>query len=336
MKQTLEKITKERLTQWPDFFNVINKELLIVEESLISKLSVKSKLLSEIVKYIFQAGGKRFRPALCLLIAKSTGNITSKHIILAELTELIHTASLIHDDIIDSAKLRRGIETINSLWNDKISVITGDFLFAEASIRLGILENTEIVKIYAKVLSDLCDGEIEQYSYKFNTSTSWDYYLHKSTTKTASLFAACCKSSAILNNKDIKIVEEAERFGNNLGIGFQIVDDILDFTSSIKEAGKEVGADLKQGIITAPTLFALNSTDERTKQLRNLIENRFNNDEREFDMAIRLVHELGGCEKAKQLASDYLNKAKENLTFVQDSFLKSHLFKTTDYILERF
>lgn len=335
MKQTLEKFTLDKQENWPDFFNVINEELSILDNNLISSLQTKNTLLQEIIKYILQAGGKRFRPVLCFLIAKSTGKITKDHITLAELTELIHTASLIHDDIIDSSKLRRGRETINSLWNDKISVITGDFLFAQASIRLGLLENTEIVKIYAQVLSDLCDGEIEQYTFKFNTNISWDYYLHKSTTKTASLFAACCKSASIINRQDINTINQSESFGKYLGIAFQIVDDILDFTSNKKLIGKEISTDLKQGIITAPTLFALNSTDERVKQLRELIECQFNYDEKDFDKAIRLVFELGGCEKAKQLASEFLLKAKDNLAFVKDVNLKTYLFKAADFILSR-
>lgn len=333
--KSLEKLTLEKETQCPGFFNVVNKELSVVEENLIYKLPTKSNLLTEIIRYILKAGGKRFRPVLCLLIAKSTGGINDKHIILAELTELIHTASLIHDDIIDSARLRRGRETINSLWNDKISVISGDFLFAQASIRLGLLENTEIVKIYAKVLSDLCDGEIEQYSFKFSTNISWDYYLEKSNAKTASLFAAACKSSAIINNQDKKTTEQTESFGKYLGIAFQIVDDILDFTSSKKKIGKEIGTDLKQGIITAPVLFALNSTDERTKQLKDLIENQFNNKEEDFNKAIGLTFELGGCENAKQLATDYLIKAKNNLLFVKDLNLKTYLEQACDYIFSR-
>ena len=332
MKQVLEKMNCKKHHERPDFLSIIEKELNIVEENLTSRLTLKGGILKEIVNYIFSAGGKRFRPALCLLIAKATGSITRKHIILSELTELIHTASLIHDDIIDSANLRRGKETINKLWNDKISVITGDFLFAEASIRLGELENTEIVKIYAHVLSSLCDGEIEQYSYKFNTNISWDYYIRKSTTKTASLFAACCKASAILNNQEKEVIEKAENFGNNLGIAFQIVDDILDFTSNLKELGKETCSDLKQGIITAPTLFALNSKDERSKQIKNLIESRFEN-EKDFDKVIRFINELGSCEKAKQLADEYLLKAKENLTFVKDPLLKNHICQTFEYIL---
>ena len=153
MRQAIEKLELANSVHWPGFLNVISKELSHVEENLIYHLPSQSKILSEIIKHILNAGGKRIRPAICLLTAKATGGVNPKHIILSELTELIHTASLIHDDIIDSATLRRGQETINTLWNDKISVISGDFLFAQASIRLGILENTEIVKIYAKVLS---------------------------------------------------------------------------------------------------------------------------------------------------------------------------------------
>lgn len=335
MKTILNNIYKEKNNQRPNLFDTIEKELSLVEENLNGNLQAKSKLLQEIVAYIFNAGGKRIRPALCLLISKATGKILDKHITLAELTELIHTASLIHDDIIDSANLRRGKETINSLWNDKISVISGDFLFAEASIRLGELENTEVVKIYAKVLSDLCDGEIEQYAKKFNTNISWEYYLQKTTTKTASLFAALCKSAAILNATSKETIDEANSFGNNLGIAFQITDDILDFTSSSFEIGKEASSDLKQGIITAPTLFAINSSDERANQIRKLIENRFNDNENDFDKVIRLIFELGSCERAKQLALGYINKAKDNLSFVRDQKLKSKLFDIADCIIER-
>lgn len=331
----IENLIQNKITEWPKFFQIINKELSILENNLNFNLPTKNNLLTEIVRYILKAGGKRLRPALCFLTAKATGDINDRHIILGELTELIHTASLIHDDIIDSAKLRRGRETINSLWNDKISVITGDFLFAQASIRLGLLENTEIVKIYAKVLSDLCDGEIEQYAFKFNTNISWDYYLHKSNTKTASLFAATCKSAAIINNQDIKTVQSAEAYGRSLGIAFQIVDDILDFTGNEKRTGKESGADLKQGLITAPTLFALNSTDKRSKQLKDLIENRFNNEENDFYKAIELTFELGGCEEAKQLAREHLHNAKSNLTFVKDLSLKPYLEQASDYIFSR-
>ena len=335
MKQTLEKVIEEKQSDWPGFLKIIYQELSIVEENLIYKIPTKSKLLEEIIRYILKAGGKRIRPALCFLTAKATGEITNKHIILAELTELIHTASLIHDDIIDSARFRRGTETINSLWNDKISVITGDFLFAQASIRLGLLENTEIVKIYAKVLSDLCDGEIEQYTYKFNTNISWDYYLEKSTTKTASLFAAACKSASILNNTEPDIISQAGQFGEYIGIAFQIVDDILDFTSNIKTIGKEIGTDLKQGIITAPTLFALNSTHKKAKDLKDLIENQFNNNNSDLENAIKLVLELDGCEKAKELANQYILKAKEKSIFVKNINIKTYLSQTADYLLSR-
>lgn len=335
MKQTIEKINKDKKLKWPDIFNLVGKELSIVEDNLSYNLPSEGLLLKEIISYIFRSGGKRFRPALCLLLAKATGSVSNKHIILSEITELIHTASLIHDDIIDSAKLRRGKETINNIWSDKISVITGDFLFAQASVRLGELENTEIVKIYANVLSDLCKGEIEQYTLSFNPNISFEYYLRKSTSKTASLFAACCKSSTILNNQTPEIMNKAHDFGNYLGIAFQIIDDVLDFTSSTHELGKEVGSDLKQGIITAPVLFAINSPDQRSRQIKILIENRFNYNDLDFDKTIRLVYELDGCQKAKQLAKEYIIKAKDNLTFVQDKYTKSCLLNTCDFILLR-
>ncbi len=335
MQQVIDKLNKDKKEQWPEFFDAISKELAELKYNLTEKLPIKSKLLSEIVKYVFIAGGKRLRPALCFLSAKATGGVTDKHLVLAELTELIHTASLVHDDIIDSAHLRRGEETVNSLWNDKISVITGDFLFGQASVKLGELENTEIVKIYANVLSDLCDGEIEQYSSKFDTKISWEKYLHKSTAKTASLFAAACKSAAILNNQSLEDIKLANNFGLYLGIAFQIVDDTLDFTSNSTELGKAVASDLKQGIITAPTLFALSASDDRAKQIQVLIESRFNEREEDFKKAINLVIELEGCKKAAMMAKEYIEKANASLSFVKDRTFHTYLTSVGDYVLSR-
>ena len=333
MKQALEKINSEQNLKWPAFFSAINKELDQVEENLTKKLPAKSKLLKEVLTHIFLSGGKRLRPALSLLMAKATKGINNKHIVLSELTELIHTASLIHDDIIDSAKLRRGNQTVNNLWNDRISVISGDFLFGQASVKLGELENTEIVKVYANVLSDLCDGEIEQFTLLFDISITLEKYIEKSISKTASLFAACCKSAAILNNCNLDTIEKANNFGLNFGIAFQIVDDILDFTSNAKEIGKEVSSDLKQGIITAPTILALNSSDERAKQIKYLLETRFANKESDFDTAIRLIFELGGCDKAKSLAISYSDKAINSLDFISDLKLKASLVNITESVI---
>lgn len=335
IKQMIENLIHEKYTTKPGFLSEVSSELAYIAKNLQNDLPIKSLLLSEIVNHIFCAGGKRIRPALCFLIAKGTGSVNKKHFILAELTELIHTASLIHDDIIDSAKLRRGVETINSLWNNKLSVIAGDYLFAQASVRLGMLENNEIVKIYANVLSDLCDGEIEQYTHKFKTDISWDDYINKSIAKTASLFSAICKSTAIINNLAPDSIYKAESFGKFLGIAFQIKDDLLDFTSSVTDLGKEVCSDLKEGIITAPTLYALKSSDNRKQQLKLLIENRFNNDPLCFDQAIRLVLELGGCEKAEELANKYIADAKKSLTFISDVKIKEYLYDACDFILNR-
>lgn len=333
MKQAIEKKEEEYIGS--EFLEPINKELSDVENKLHSNAPDANNLLSEIITYILKAGGKRIRPAFSLLLAKGTGEITEKHIILAELTELIHTASLIHDDIIDSASIRRGTETLHTLWNDKISVIVGDYLFAQASVRLGELENNEIVKIYAKVLSDLCSGEIEQYANKFKINISWEYYIHKSHSKTASLFAAACQCSAMLNNLNKIEIEQANNFGKYIGIAFQIKDDLLDFTSTTKKLGKNLFSDLKEGIITAPTLFALNSNDKRSEELKKLIESRFNNSEKSFDEAIRLVFELGGIEKAHELAQKYINDATSNLGFVKNQIFKKHLENAANFIIKR-
>lgn len=320
--------------EWPSFFSDISINLDELQYNLTEKLSSADNLLTDLVKHIFKAGGKRLRPALCFLVAKGTTGISSRHMVLAELTELIHTASLIHDDIIDSANFRRGEKTINNLWNDKLSVIYGDFLFAEASIRLGILEKSEIVKIYAQVLSDLCAGEIDQFARKFDTSISWDYYINKSKSKTASLFAAACKSSAILSELSKEDIYKANQFGEYLGIAFQIVDDVLDFTSTNKEMGKDVCSDMKQGLLTAPVIYALESQNEKAKILKVNIESRFL-DEEVFKQSVDLVFELNGIEKAKILANEYIEKAKESLDFIRDKNVSKSMLELCNSVVEK-
>lgn len=335
MKQVIEKKKSGLQYVGPEFVEPVLTELQLVEEKLLSNAPANNNILADAVKYILKAGGKRIRPTLSLLIAKGTGSISSKHIILAELTELIHTASLIHDDILDGASIRRGQETLHMLWNDKVSVITGDYLFAQASVRLGELENTDIVKIYAKVLSDLCSGEIDQYEHKFKINISWEYYIHKSTSKTASLFAAACKGAAIINGLNKNEIELASNFGKSIGIGFQIKDDLLDFISKSKDTGKNTFSDLKNGIITAPTLFALSSTDKRALQLKTLIESRFNNNPENFDEAIRLIFELGGIERSFELAKKYIDDAKNNLAFIENPTIKAYLETAAEYIIKK-
>ena len=252
----------------PDLASIlepIKSELELVEQWLNTNLVDESPFIAELLGQVFQAGGKRIRPALCLLSAKASaatpGDVGRLQIILAVLTELIHTASLVHDDVIDAASLRRGQETVNKKWSDKLAVLIGDLLFAQASVCLARLMNPEIVGIYGQVLGDLCAGEIRQMRAQYITNVDWDTYIQKSIWKTASLIAAGTHSAPILNARSMDVVAAMKDYGLNIGICFQIVDDLLDYTGTSNSLGKAAGNDLAQGLITAPALFVLERKD---------------------------------------------------------------------------
>jgi all-trans-nonaprenyl-diphosphate synthase len=329
-------------------FESIHLDLEIVDKNLSVELPKICGPLAEIISFIMSASGKRIRPALALLVGyltsldseslKSTNSgkasLKPQHFILAELTELIHTASLVHDDLLDQSIQRRGQETIHLKWGTKVAVITGDFLFAQASVKLGEINNTEIVSIYAQVLAELCIGEINQAQSRFDLSKiDLNNYITKSTNKTASLFSAATKSAALLNQLPNHQVEQMFSYGQNLGIAFQIIDDLIDFTSESKELGKPAMGDLMQGIFTAPVIYALQ--DETVNlQLKELIKTRFA-DPGSLNEAKDLISSSGGFDKTLQLAESYVTKALTELESFPNSAYKENLQQIAQFVLKR-
>jgi geranylgeranyl pyrophosphate synthase len=319
----------------------VQKELTESESFLRSNLVDNSTFVTELLSQIFQAGGKRIRPALCLLSARATsGNdVDQLQIILSVLTELIHTASLVHDDVIDQANLRRGKETVNRKWNDKLAVLVGDLLFAQASICLAKLQSPTIVGIYGQVLGDLCAGELAQMQQKYLCTVNWDNYIRKSVCKTASLFAAGCKSAAILNNQSDRVVTAMSDYGLNLGICFQIIDDLLDVTSSESKLGKPAGSDLANGVITAPALFVLERKDQAAKNLEKLITSRAissESNEEALAEALEIIRDTGAIESTMALAHGYAKVCHQLLAdYLPESPYRQSLHSLADFMLQR-
>lgn len=314
-------------------------DIALVEQWLNTNLIDDTPFVAELLAQIFQAGGKRIRPAIVLLASRATARTDQEfsrlHIVLAVLTELIHTASLVHDDVIDSASLRRGKQTVNRRWNDRLAVLLGDLLFAQASICLARIMNPVIVGIYGQVLGDLCAGEIRQMRQQYSITVDWDAYIHKSFCKTASLFAAGSHSGAILNACSDELVSSLNQYGRNLGICFQIVDDLLDVTGSSDQMGKQAGSDLQSGILTAPALFILERGDSVSNRLEHLIKTRAINETEGAQEALNLIRENGGTEKAADLARKYGQSAIECLAKVPPSPYKNSLEELVNYVLTR-
>ena len=332
----------------PDLIQIaapVAHEMQLVEEWLTTNLIDDSAFVGELLSQLFQAGGKRIRPLISLLASAASltdekvdphhSKMSRLHIILAVLTELIHAASLVHDDVIDAADVRRGQTTVNRRFNDKMAVLLGDLLFAQASICLARIMNPSVVGVYGQVLGDLCSGEISQMRQQFSLKVDFDAYVQKSIGKTASLIAAGAHCGAILNARSNEVIQALHQYGTNLGICFQIVDDLLDVTGSAAKTGKPVGSDLKNGLLTAPSLFILARGDELSERFAELVKTRKVENEDGLKEALTIVEEGGGIEKTKELAGAYGLKARDALNILPPTPARQSLSDIVDYVLVR-
>jgi all-trans-nonaprenyl-diphosphate synthase len=257
-------------------------------------------------------------------------DITPRHRRLAEITEMIHTASLVHDDVVDEADLRRNVPTVNNLFDNRIAVLAGDFLFAQSSWYLANLDNLQVVKLLSEVIRDFAEGEILQSINRFDVDISLESYLEKSYYKTASLIANSAKAAGVLSDVSDETAEQLYGYGRDLGLAFQIVDDILDFTSPTEVLGKPAGSDLISGNITAPVLFAI----EENPDLITLIDREFKK-EGDIEQALQIVNESQGIDRARDLAAYHAKLAVKQLECLKPSGASRSLFELADYVLSR-
>ncbi|XP_010537690.1 PREDICTED: solanesyl diphosphate synthase 2, chloroplastic-like [Tarenaya hassleriana] len=319
-----------------DLFEVVADDLQTLNNNLLSIVGAENPVLISAADQIFGAGGKRMRPGLVFLVSRATAEsvglkeLTTEHRRLAEIIEMIHTASLIHDDVLDESDLRRGKETVHQLYGTRVAVLAGDFMFAQASWYLANLENLDVIKLISQVIKDFASGEIKQASSLFDCDVELDDYLLKSYYKTASLVAASTKGAAVFSGVDSDVTEQMYQFGKNLGLSFQIVDDILDFTQSSEQLGKPAANDLAKGNLTAPVIFAL----ENEPRLREIIESEFC-EPGSLEEAIELVRNCGGIKRARELAEEKADLAVKNLQCLPRSAFRSALEDMVMYNLER-
>ncbi|NJL45386.1 MAG: solanesyl diphosphate synthase [Leptolyngbyaceae cyanobacterium SM2_3_12] len=296
-------------------------------------VGTRHPILSAAAEHLFGAGGKRIRPAIVLLLAKATlpgQDITPKHRRLAEITEMIHTASLVHDDVVDEASVRRGVPTVHSSFGNRIAVLAGDFLFAQSSWYLANLDNLRVVKLLSQVIMDLAEGEIQQGLNRFDTSLTIEAYLDKSYFKTASLMANSSKAVGVLSQLPETAINQLYAYGRHLGLAFQVVDDILDFTGTDEILGKPACSDLKSGNLTAPVLYAM----EEHPFLATLIEREFSEAD-DFSQAIDLIHHSQGLQRSRSLAADHAHQAADCLQQLPPSAAHQALHDMADYVLRR-
>ena len=298
-------------------------------------LSHTEGLLSQVLEHIKHRGGKRMRPLLILLIAKNYGGVNDVTLRSAVGLELLHTASLVHDDVVDESKERRGQPSVNAVYNNKVAVLVGDYVLSTALLNISYTNNSDILRSIAVLGRNLSNGEILQLSNIQNTEFSEDIYYDVIKMKTAALFESCCEVGTLSVNANEKQIELAKEFGRNLGIIFQIRDDIFDYYDS-KEIGKPTGNDMAEGKLTLPVLYALNSTHD--SEMEEIARKVKRNDVTRYEIArlVDFTKNNGGIEYAERKMLELRQKCMEFIDSESVSEeIRTSLTAYIDYVIQR-
>ena len=298
-------------------------------------LSHTDGLLSQVLEHIRHRGGKRMRPLLILLIAKNYGGVNDVTLRSAVGLELLHTASLVHDDVVDESKERRGQPSVNAEYNNKVAVLVGDYVLSTALLNISFTNNSDILRSIAVLGRNLSNGEILQLSNIQNTEFSEDIYYDVIKMKTAALFEACCEVGTLSVNANKRQIELAKEFGRNLGIIFQIRDDIFDYYDS-KEIGKPTGNDMAEGKLTLPVLYALNSTHD--SEMEEIARKVKRNDVTRYEIArlVDFTKNNGGIEYAERKMLELRQKCMEFIDSESVSEeIRTSLTAYIDYVIQR-
>ncbi|UCG94025.1 MAG: polyprenyl synthetase family protein [Candidatus Aerophobus sp.] len=313
----------------------IKGELQMVEEELRRKLCSNSELVHRLNEYILNVPGKLLRPALLLFSAR-VSNCQNSHVIpLAAVVEMVHTATLIHDDIVDKSDLRRGQPTINSRWGNGISIVLGDHWYSRAFSSLSRLGVPQILEMLLEVIETICVGELEQLKHRYDPSFGEREYLEVVQKKTASLMSFCCRAGGLIGKAPPKEIDSLANYGLNLGIAFQIVDDCLDLVGTEERAGKSLGSDLLEGKLTLPLIA---TRARANKKDRELIRHTFNSKKigaGRLNQMKGLVKRYGGIEYALGKAEEYRDISKEELRSLKKFEPRDSLSLLADYVVKR-
>jgi len=313
--------------------DLIHEELERVERKMREVSRIEYEQLRATLDYLLGGGGKRLRPALVLLSSRFYPADAEKVTSLAAAVETLHTATLIHDDLIDNAFLRRGNPTLNALWNSAATVLTGDYLFARAAAFAAETESVRVVSIFAQTLMTICGGELKQIFGGDERQTTRDYYYQRIYSKTASLFAASSETGAILSGAPEPEVQALRDYGYNLGMAFQIVDDILDFAGNEGDLGKPIGSDLRQGIVTLPTICFLEAHPE-DETVSSVLSGRGKGDD-EVQAAVEAIKESGAIESSTAEAKRFATRGRDALSILPHNEYRQAMLDLADFVVER-
>ena len=314
----------------------VDEKLVLVEEKIKSKLLSEVDLVQKMTKYHIDTGGKRLRALLTLGSAKLCGYTKGgRDINLAACVEMIHGATLMHDDVIDLGDIRRGKETLNSIWGNHSSVLIGDYLLSRCFEMMVEDGNIEVLKLLSSTSSKIAQGEVLQLQHKGEVDMLEETYFKIITAKTAELFSAATKVGAILSNKETKEKEALEFYGKNLGLTFQIADDTLDYNSDLKFFGKKIGKDFLEGKITLPVILLFQNVSSIEKdKLKNIFKQETRSNE-DLNFTLELIKKYNIINECYKKAEHFINLASNSLTVFKDSEEKKILESLTSFSLQR-
>ncbi len=326
---------KGRRTDIDGVFRYLKNDLRKVEKALVSHLKSPVPLIPVVGRHITLSGGKRFRPAVLLLVAEACGYTGPRRIVMSVVTEYMHNATLLHDDVVDGGVVRRGKPAANVVFGNSVSILVGDFLFARASQLMTEDGDLDVLGIYARTLVSLSEGEVLQLMKSADRNMSEGDYLRVVFHKTASLIAAASETGAVLAGAGASLRRKMFEYGRSVGIAFQLVDDILDYVGSEKELGKRPLQDLREGKITLPLIHALREARVSERERAGEILGRRKCSEREIAFLSAMVARNGGLEYTKRRALSYVARGKRFLASLPESPARDGLEFLSDYIVSR-
>ncbi len=309
----------------------IQAELSAVQEMMEENARCKDKVIEASIKELIQSGGKMIRPGFAVIASKFGNYEPERTRAMATVVEMFHMATLVHDDVIDDSKLRRGKETVQAKYGKEYAVYIGDYLFCICFKILASTASLHSIQIDSRAMSKICLGEVEQLNSRFQKEVSVKNYLKRISGKTAELFSLSLYIGAAESDCDKKLSRLFWNIGHNIGMAFQIIDDLLDYTSTDKQLGKEAGHDLRDGIYTLPLIYAL---ENKPDDLMAVLDQEELSEE-DIQKIIELTHQYGGIDKARDLAKKYTNKAYSLMKRLPDNEYKIMLQEITGALLDR-
>lgn len=315
--------------------NIIGEDLKLVEEQFRIDLQSDVPLIRKVGEYVLSSGGKRIRPALLLLSARLCGYAADKAVPLASVIEFIHTATLLHDDVVDSATLRRGIASANTLWGNEASVLVGDFLFSKSFSLMVNVGSLDILRILSDATTVIAEGEVMQLLCTGELDLTEERYTNVVRSKTAILMSAACEAGAILGAVPNAHQRALADFGMDLGIAFQLMDDILDYVATEEEFGKSIGHDLEEGKITLPLIHTLRQCNDAERTVISAVVEQDEMSLNDFRTVSGLVKQYGGIEYTIESARFYVDRCKSHLELFAPSPVREALVSLSEYVVTR-